>query len=99
MTSAIKLVLEDKETYQLVGELDAKSVPEFWQTRATWLPQQPQITLDLAKVTRVDSAGMALLLHMQQQLAQQKQSMTLKNVPQQLDMLLELHNVREIFHY
>lgn len=83
--------------YCLSGELDRDTVPSFWRRRAEWFPKQRQVNLDLSSVKRIDSAGMAMLLHLQQQLALNQQSLILNNAPPQLKLLLALSNVECLF--
>ncbi|PKF51419.1 STAS domain-containing protein [Enterovibrio nigricans] len=83
--------------YCLSGELDRDTVPPFWKCRTNWLPEGKTVTLDLAALQRVDSAGMAMLLHLQQLLNENHQSLILRNVPEPLRMLLTLSNVESLF--
>ncbi|WP_407331481.1 lipid asymmetry maintenance protein MlaB [Enterovibrio sp. 27052020O] len=83
--------------YCLSGELDRDTVPQFWSRRSEWLPTESRIALDLSSVKRVDSAGMAMLLHLQQQLKLNQQTLALLNIPSQLKVLLQLSNVECLF--
>ncbi|MEZ8142622.1 anti-sigma B factor antagonist [Enterovibrio norvegicus FF-33] len=83
--------------YCLSGELDRDTVPPFWSRRTDWLPKDSHIVLDLSSVKRVDSAGMAMLLHLQQQLKINQQTLALSNIPSQLKVLLQLSNVERFF--
>ncbi|MDD1792021.1 STAS domain-containing protein [Enterovibrio makurazakiensis] len=83
--------------YCLSGELDRDTVPPFWSRRAEWLPSDSHVVLDLSLVKRVDSAGMAMLLHLQQQLNVNQQTLILSNTPSQLKVLLQLSNVESLF--
>nr|WP_205743875.1 STAS domain-containing protein [Grimontia sedimenti] len=79
------------------GELDRDTVPAFWSRRADWLPSDKQVVLDLSSLKRVDSAGMAMLLHLQQELNDRQQALMLSNTPSQLSVLLQLSNVESLF--
>lgn len=83
--------------YSLSGELDRDTVPLFWSNRAQWLPKDKDIRLDLSCIKRIDSAGMAMLLLLQEQLKLNQQALILNNVPLQLQMLLKLSNVERLF--
>ncbi len=83
--------------YCLSGELVRDTVPSFWCCRAKWLPNDENVHLDLSALERVDSAGMALLLHLQHKLKMNKQNLTIHNIPPQLTLLLELSQVTDLF--
>lgn len=79
--------------YRLSGSLDRDTVPAFWRQRNQWMPHNKQLTVDLADLSRVDSAGMVMLLHLCQQLKQAGSSVMLRNVPQQLNTLFRLSHI------
>lgn len=83
--------------YCLSGELVRDTVPSFWCCRAKWLPNDEHVHLDLLALERVDSAGMALLLHLQHTLKMNKQKLTIHNIPSQLTLLLELSQVADLY--
>ncbi|STO56361.1 Predicted NTP binding protein (contains STAS domain) [Grimontia hollisae] len=78
------------------GELDRDTVPAFWHRRADWLPSDERVLLDLSSLKRIDSAGMAMLLHLQQTLIENHQTLVLSGIPTQLRVLLQLSNVENI---
>ncbi len=83
--------------YCLSGELDRDTVPPFWSRLADWFPKESAVTLNLSEVKRVDSAGMAMLLHLHQQFKDNGQALTICHVPAQLTVLLQLSNVDSLF--
>lgn len=97
MSEVLNLQLSANGDYCLSGELDRDTVPPFWRRRTEWLPKDSLVNLDLAAVNRIDSAGMAMLLHLQQQLTLNHQSLAINNAPSQLKLLLELSNVERLF--
>lgn len=97
MNASLTIKQLDNGNYRLFGALDRDTVPSFWQSRMTWLPKESHVNLDLCSVRRIDSAGMAMLLHLHQQLLERKQSLSLYNVPSQLAMLLQLSNIDNFF--
>lgn len=88
--------VQENGYYCLSGALERDTVPAFWQQRQTWMPKDAQVTLDLAALTRVDSAGMVMLLHVYQQLRQQGTALRFLNVPEQLLTLLRLSHVESM---
>ncbi len=77
----------------LVGDLDRDSVPKAWAERQNWLPQKDVVILDLARVAHVDSAGLAFLIRLRSQLAENKQSLSLRNLNEQLQQFARVSGV------
>ncbi|MEJ2763921.1 STAS domain-containing protein [Photobacterium sp. MCCC 1A19761] len=97
MTKAkIEWQLQENGHYSLSGTLERDTVPAFWRQRHEWMPRDSQVQLDLRAVTRVDSAGMVMLLHIYQQLSSNGSELTLLNVPEQLVTLLRLSHVESM---
>ncbi|OOF42074.1 NTP-binding protein [Rodentibacter rarus] len=90
----------DKIAIRLSGELSRNTLLALWQQRASFLSEarlsQPTIEWDLTEMTRIDSAGFALLcdfLHISQQLPNKR--VRLVNPPQQLLTLADLVNLSD----
>ncbi|WP_305406160.1 STAS domain-containing protein [Photobacterium leiognathi] len=84
------------DQYCLSGCLERDTVPAFWLRRKEWMPDSNKVSLDLGGLSRVDSAGMVMLLHLHQQLSSAGCDFTLLNVPEQLKTLLRLSHVEPI---
>lgn len=78
---------------ELHGVLDRETVPALWKAIQAWQPAVPQMTLNLQAVQRVDSAGMALLIHLIDHAKKQNCHIMLGFVPAPLAMLFKLSNV------
>ncbi len=87
----------DNGDYSWCGDLDRYSVPWIWQQRESWIPRDRVITFDLSALTRVDSAGMVMLLHLQQRLRKADCVIEWKNMPEQLVTLLQLSHIDGAF--
>ena len=83
--------------YSWYGDLDRYSVPWIWQRRESWIPRDRVIIFDLSALTRVDSAGMVMLLHLQQTLSDAKCVVEWRNMPEQLITLLQLSHIDGVF--
>lgn len=90
----------DKIALQFSGELSRNTLLPLWQQRASFLSEsklnQNIIEFDLTGITRIDSAGFALLcdfLHDSQQLP--NKTVRLVNPPQQLLTLADLVNLSD----
>lgn len=92
----IEWQVQENGLYSLSGTLERDTVPAFWRQRHEWMPQEAKVQLDLRAVTRVDSAGMVMLLHIYQQLSSHGSELTLLNVPEQLMTLLRLSHVESM---
>ncbi|AOV98650.1 anti-sigma B factor antagonist [Edwardsiella hoshinae] len=77
---------------RLQGALVCDALGEFWRQRQTLL--QGVDCLDISGVTRVDSAGLALLLHAQN--LYPGTPIPLRGVSERLHTLIALYNLREI---
>ena len=91
---------DDKIALRFSGELSRNTLLPLWQQRASFLSEtkltQAYIEWDLIGVTRIDSAGFALLcnfLHDSQQLP--NKTVRLVNPPQQLLTLADLVNLSD----
>ncbi|KLV06376.1 MULTISPECIES: lipid asymmetry maintenance protein MlaB [Photobacterium] len=89
--------VQENGYYCLSGALERDTVPAFWQRRQEWMPRDGSVTIDLKAVSRVDSAGMVMLLHVNQVLSQKGTELKLLNVPEQLMTLLRLSHVESMF--
>lgn len=84
--------------YFLSGRLDRDTVPLFWQTRGQWLCRDASMVIDLSELDRIDSAGMAMLLHLQQVIIERQQKVAFINIPLQLKTLMQLSNVDDFLN-
>nr|WP_086938325.1 STAS domain-containing protein [Thaumasiovibrio occultus] len=78
------------------GQLDRDTVPQLWQMRTQWVSQVQQVVLDLAKVSRVDSAGMALMIHLVNEFKTAGVDVNARNVPEELVTLLRLSHAESL---
>ncbi|OOE76317.1 STAS domain-containing protein [Salinivibrio sp. ML290] len=90
---SVSFTAGDGQQYHLSGRLDRDTVPDFWRQRDQWLPTDTALSLDLSALSRVDSAGMAMFLHLDKQLREKGQQVRYQGVPEQLKLLLSLSNV------
>lgn len=91
---------DDKIALRFFGELSRNTLLPLWQQRASFFSEikrnQPIIEWDLSGITRIDSAGFALLcnfLHDSQKLP--NKTVCLVNPPQQLLTLADLVNLSD----
>ena len=95
-------VNNDRITLQLSGELSRNTLLPLWQQRASFLLEGQSsgqtILWDLTQITRIDSAGFALLcefLQYNQTLLVKEQTQILQNPPSQLLTLADLFGLSD----
>ncbi|CAH0532508.1 hypothetical protein VST7929_00338 [Vibrio stylophorae] len=86
----------DAKALTLSGELTRQSIPHHWPKGWQWIAKAEQWPVILTNVTRIDSAGVAILLHLIQQARMQGCHVLLCAVPNQLQTLLKLSNLDSV---
>ncbi|MCU5773426.1 lipid asymmetry maintenance protein MlaB [Erwiniaceae bacterium BAC15a-03b] len=84
----------EASTLSLQGELDRETLLALWQQRDTVMKQID--TIDVSALDRVDSAGLALLVHLRQMLQQQGKTPLFTGVTDKLLSLINLYNLQQI---
>ncbi|MBE0364990.1 phospholipid transport system transporter-binding protein [Pseudoalteromonas ulvae UL12] len=93
----LNLELKASGEFVVSGELSAETVANF-----TFMQKFPDISsnciiFDLSDVSRVDTAGLAWLIHTLSELQQQNINLSLHHVPEQLQRLMQLVQVSQLF--
>jgi phospholipid transport system transporter-binding protein len=92
------LNVRDDGVVELSGRLTFHTVPEFIARSATFLNSAPAaVTLDLAKVELVDSAGVALLLEWLAQARTRQRALHFVNLPEQTRHLIGVSGLDAAF--
>ncbi len=81
-----------QDTLKVAGDLVLAEVPKWWASRKDWLAS-PVAELDLSALSRVDSAGLALLLEVEQVARQHGVDLQWRHRPAQLESLMRLYNL------
>lgn len=84
----------EETTLYLRGELDRETLLSLWQQRETTM--QNIAVIDVSGLQRVDSAGLALLVHLRQIAQQQGVSPVFSGVTDKLRSLITLYNLQQI---
>lgn len=85
---------EQQHTLILFGELDRETLLPLWQQRKTLLANKTQ--LDVSQLTRVDSSGLALLIHLRAEQAERGGDLALIGGTDRLRTLATLYNLQQI---
>lgn len=83
-------------SFLLGGELSRDTVPALWTELQQWQPGQKMIEVSLAEATRIDSAGMVLLIHLIEHAKKSNCHIMLSFVPNQLHTLFQLSNIERL---
>jgi len=83
----------DGQVLSLEGELNSKTLLQLWEQRQELVSG---VTIfDFSGLTRVDTAGLALLIHLIGQAKQQGHNVELRQMSDNLHTLVQLYNLPE----
>ncbi len=80
----------------IIGPLTFASVAELYEAGTAELPAG-DIDIDLSGVTKVDSAGLALLVEWQKRARRSGAAISLRQAPKQLLELIRVSGLRSVF--
>jgi len=83
--------------FNLSGEMSRDTVMAHSNIKKIAAKGHDCINFDLSEVLRVDTAGLAWLIHILSELRQQGIRLELKNIPEQLQNLMQLGQVSHLF--
>ncbi len=78
------------------GELNFKNVPTLVSISPDYFKNDNGLEVDLAGVSRADSAGVALLIEWQRQAQKQRKPISFFNIPSQMLAIARLSGVDEL---
>ncbi|WP_258239847.1 STAS domain-containing protein [Pseudidiomarina homiensis] len=78
------------------GELTRATVPQAWQERAQWHQGEQQLTVDLAALEHVDSAGVAMLLQLKKYLLEKQCELTISKPSQQFKAIVDVSGATDL---
>lgn len=96
MTEALSWVSQ-QQTLVLRGELDRETLLPLWQQREALLADKTAI--DVSQLQRVDSSGLALLLHLREQRRQQGGELKISGATERLQTLVTLYNLQALMSF
>nr|WP_024966674.1 lipid asymmetry maintenance protein MlaB [Pantoea sp. IMH] len=79
---------------RLAGVLERETLLALWEARYGVMKQID--TIDVSALSRVDSAGLALLVHLQQIAQQQGNTLKFSGITDKLHSLISLYNLQQI---
>jgi phospholipid transport system transporter-binding protein len=94
--STVRFETDDQQVYRIIGELNMSSVPQLLQDMAGFFSTGESKVVDLAEVSRSDSAGLALLLEWLAQARQNNAKLSFKNLPEQMQAIIKISGLEEL---
>jgi phospholipid transport system transporter-binding protein len=77
------------------GALTFDTVPALYQSSAAWFAGEGELTLDLAGVSRCDSAGLALLIEWLRRARHADRPLRFANLPAQVQTLIRVNGLQD----
>lgn len=97
LQSELRLPINDDGRYRLPEALTFATTPQLYlQTGKMFNTPLPLLTFDLAGVTRVDSAGLALLLEWLREAQRRGKEIRFQNIPGQLAAIAKVSGLNDI---
>ncbi|HFD81441.1 MAG TPA: anti-sigma factor antagonist [Gammaproteobacteria bacterium] len=84
MTAEARVEQGDNGRVLVGGELSFSSVPRFWRDLCASFPDGERVDIDLSRVQRADSAGLALLVECLRQAQAAGREVRFFNIPPQM---------------
>ncbi|PWW13035.1 MULTISPECIES: lipid asymmetry maintenance protein MlaB [Idiomarinaceae] len=81
---------------QFSGELTRDTVPPVWQERQQWLNARDHVVLNVTEVTKVDTAGVAMLVNAKKQVGLQQRELSIVGASPQLRAIISVSGVAEV---
>lgn len=96
MEPLLKVV--DEGQLMLAGPLVFTTTGRFYRASKPEFPSDSEVVIDLEKVERVDSAGLALLVHWARQARQQNCRLHYRSLPPQVDTLVRVYGMETVLN-
>ncbi len=95
--SKTKLQKNSNNHYELIGRLDAESVPNLLRQTESFNPSENEsVVINLSAVTHSSSVGIALLLEWQRQANTSQFEIQFINMPEKMRAIAEICGLTEI---
>lgn len=85
--------------YALTGELTFGTVPELWRSSSGTFANDTAVRLDLAGISRVDSAGIAMLIELTRLVRNRGGKISLEHAPPQLMAIATVSGLEEVLPF
>jgi len=82
-------------TRTVVGALTFETVPDLYQSSASWFEGTGELVLDLGQVGRTDSAGLALLIEWLRHAQAANRTLRFTNIPAPVQTLIRINGLQD----
>lgn len=82
-----------KNNYSISGPLMIENVPGAWTDMLHIFSENQSAILDMSRVTRMDSAGLAMLVRLISEAHQRSLNIYFKNIPEQMQAVVKLNHL------
>lgn len=82
-------------TQTVAGALTFETVPGLFQNSSSWFAGAGDLTIDLAQVERIDSAGLALLIEWLRHARVANRTLRFANIPAQVQTLIRINGLQD----
>jgi len=87
------------DVFSISGSLDKSSVPRYWANRSALIKKAGDtFSIDLSEVSHCDSAGIAFLIQLQNEILVSNKTISLLNPTDQILKLIKLSHLEDILH-
>jgi len=87
---------QDARSYGVNGAMTFDSVTDLWRQSEDMFSAEGVFQIDLAKVTRTDSAGLALMVEWLREASRRGARIEYLNMPEQLLSLVDAANLKDV---
>jgi phospholipid transport system transporter-binding protein len=91
-----ELKKNDSQQYELTGELSFQTVPDLSEQIEMLLQENAELVIGLNKVSRADSAGVAMLVEWQRRARQLGKSLQFLDIPEQMLSIVRVSGLDSI---
>lgn len=82
-------------TQTVAGALTFETVPGLYQNSSSWFAGAGDLTIDLAQVERIDSAGLALLIEWLRHARVANRTLRFANIPVPVQTLIRINGLQD----
>jgi len=95
--STVRFETDGEKVYRIIGELNMSTVPQLLKDMSVLFSVNGESRIiDLAEVSRSDSAGLALLLEWQRVAEQQDIQLSFRNLPEQMQAIIQVSGLEKL---
>lgn len=91
-----RIDVDEAGRLNVVGDLNFQTVPALWADSEAVFRQAPKLEIDLAAVSRADSAGLALLVEWMRQARRAGKPIRFYNIPRQMLAIARVSSLDQI---